>query len=717
MTTLADVTWDAARLNEALETLARQANLVARATPALKTNPGRAALLAATGDDTRAHWVEQAARHLGIEAEPVVAPHSQVVLFIERAAPALIAIHHAEIQGYLVMLTSGRTVTLIAPDLTRRKISAAALRDALCAEIETSYIQPLDEVLANVRVPEQRRAQVRQTVLAQQLSTTPIVQGWLLRLAPRGVTWAQLASVGAPMLFAAIIALALVQQGVSIVNWGVIGRGALQGSFEWAWLWAWALVMVMGVPLQMLSSVVGARLSVVVSGLFKNTLLFGMLQLRPEEIRHQGIGQFLNRVMDAGVVESGSLSGVLTIVFSMIQVLTALGVLSLGVGGWVSMGLLALIAFAIGILGWQMWRSNETWVDTYRGMTNHLVEQMVGYRTRLAQQDAALWHTDEDAELAQYVSASEHAARMSNWLAALPRVWMIAGLVSILPVIIWQTVAPTTIALSLGGILLAEQALNVIVANIHNLISFAKAWQQIKPLFDAARRATDPGLMLNDLSATKPPNEDGPTQNNSALVTLREVAFRYRERGRLALRDASLEIFDGDRVMIQGGSGGGKSTLAAVVAGLRVPESGLLLLRGYDRASVGLDEWRKRVVVAPQFHENHVFTETFAFNLLMGRHWPPSEEDTAEAIQVCEELGLGELIARMPSGLSQIVGESGWQLSHGEQSRLFIARALLQRADLIILDESFAALDPENLERALRCVLNRAASLVVIAHP
>jgi ATP-binding cassette subfamily B protein len=67
--------------------------------------------------------------------------------------------------------------------------------------------------------------------------------------------------------------------------------------------------------------------------------------------------------------------------------------------------------------------------------------------------------------------------------------------------------------------------------------------------------------------------------------------------------------------------------------------------------------------------------------------------------------------------LLQTVGETGWQLSHGERSRLYMARALLQRADLVILDESFAALDPENLQRALRCVLTRAATLLVIAHP
>ena len=65
-----------------------------------------------------------------------------------------------------------------------------------------------------------------------------------------------------------------------------------------------------------------------------------------------------------------------------------------------------------------------------------------------------------------------------------------------------------------------------------------------------------------------------------------------------------------------------------------------------------------------------------------------------------QDLALRGLLARMPAGLLQQVGETGWQLSHGERSRLFIARALLQRADFVVLDESFAQLDPENLQRA-----------------
>jgi ABC-type transport system involved in cytochrome bd biosynthesis fused ATPase/permease subunit len=62
------------------------------------------------------------------------------------------------------------------------------------------------------------------------------------------------------------------------------------------------------------------------------------------------------------------------------------------------------------------------------------------------------------------------------------------------------------------------------------------------------------------------------------------------------------------------------------------------------------------------------------------------------------------------------VGETGWQLSHGERSRVFIARALLQRAELTVLDESFGSLDPETLQQVIPCVTRRAGTLVVFAH-
>ncbi len=192
--------------------------------------------------------------------------------------------------------------------------------------------------------------------------------------------------------------------------------------------------------------------------------------------------------------------------------------------------------------------------------------------------------------------------------------------------------------------------------------------------------------------------------------------YRYHERQEPVLRGCSLRIYSGDRLVLEGPSGGGKSTLVSILAGLREPNSGELLIDGFDLHTLGSERWRQRIAAAPQFHENYVLAETFAFNLFMGRRGNLRRRDLEEAEVICQELGLTDLLSRMPAGMLQMVGETGWQLSHGERSRLYIARALLQDAEVVVLDESFAALDPENLQRAVECVLKRAKSLLVIAH-
>jgi ATP-binding cassette subfamily B protein len=106
-----------------------------------------------------------------------------------------------------------------------------------------------------------------------------------------------------------------------------------------------------------------------------------------------------------------------------------------------------------------------------------------------------------------------------------------------------------------------------------------------------------------------------------------------------------------------------------------------------------------------------------AFNLLMGQEWPPSLEALREAEDICRALGLGELLDRMPGGMSQAVGETGWHMSHGERSRVFIARAVLQRPEIMILDESLAALDTGNLNRVVCFLRDQPGAMVVIAHP
>jgi ATP-binding cassette subfamily B protein len=206
-------------------------------------------------------------------------------------------------------------------------------------------------------------------------------------------------------------------------------------------------------------------------------------------------------------------------------------------------------------------------------------------------------------------------------------------------------------------------------------------------------------------------------ERGGRVVEADRLFFRYRKEGRQALQGLTMTVHRGDRILLEGPSGGGKTTFASVLSGIREPSAGLLLVNGLDRQTLGNTQWRKAIAAAPQFHENHILTETLAFNLLMGRRWPPTQADLERAESLCRELGLGSLLNRMPGGILQMVGDGGWQLSHGERSRVYIARALLQQADLVILDESFAALDPESLRTALECTLKHAETLMVIAHP
>jgi ATP-binding cassette subfamily B protein len=356
------------------------------------------------------------------------------------------------------------------------------------------------------------------------------------------------------------------------------------------------------------------------------------------------------------------------------------------------------------------YRRRLDWTETREAMTNDLVERMVGHRTRLAQESREHWHEGEDRAVEGYLTKSQAMDRAGVFQAMAPRVWLAAGLCGLGATFVTGGVTTTAMAVSVGGILLGYRGLQKLATSLSSLLGAVIAWKRIAGIFNAAAREQNSGSP--DFAARQIEYAQG-----DILVEAHDLTFRYRERGEPALRGCGLRIREGDRLLLEGESGGGKSTLASLLTGLRQPESGLLLLGGLDHQTLGATGWRKRVASAPQFHENHVLTGTFAFNLLMGRAWPPDEKDIAEAEEVCRALGLGDLLERMPAGLLQMVGETGWQLSHGERSRLFMARALLQRADLVILDESFGALDPATLRVCLQTALDRARTLMVIAHP
>jgi ATP-binding cassette subfamily B protein len=707
---LDELTWPLDRIGEAVEALARACGMPLRHVDSTAVP----AEVAGAADDQLESWLEQLGAWLGVEVEPVACPYAELDDMVRGGPPALVRVASGPAQElrFLALVSGGRRgVDALAPDLGVRRLPIADLRAAMAAALEARVAPEVDRILARVELSPRRQARARAALRDRRLAATPVRGCYLLRLPPEAPlrAHARQLRLGRRMvgLLLAHVALYLIW----IASWWVIGRSALRGRFEAGWMVVWVLLLLSRAPLRALIHWWSGRLTVDAGALVKERLFAGALRVDPDRLRHEGAGQLLGRVLESDAVERLVITGAFPGLFAILELGIAMLVMLGGAGGWLQVGLFATWLLVIAGMAWRYLVHRRRWTESRLAMTHDLIERMVGHPTRLAQERRERWHEGEDQDLSRYL---EQSARMDRIMVALnvlgPRGWLLIGMAGLAPAFVAGT-NTAALAIGLGGVLLGNNALRDLIGSLANLIGAAASWEKVAPIFLAVGQADPagpPSLSAREVAA--------PATSQTALVSAREISYRYSDRADPALRGLNLDIARGDRVLLEGESGSGKSTLGALLAGVRVPDTGLLLLGGLDAHTLGVPGWRRRVVCAPQFHENHIFTGTLGFNLLMGRRWPPSEKDFAEAETLCRELGLGPLLDRMPSGILQMVGETGWQMSHGERSRVFIARALLQRAEVVVLDESFAALDPDNLSAALTSVLQRAPTLITIAH-
>ncbi|WP_251067533.1 ABC transporter ATP-binding protein [Streptomyces sp. ISL-36] len=203
-----------------------------------------------------------------------------------------------------------------------------------------------------------------------------------------------------------------------------------------------------------------------------------------------------------------------------------------------------------------------------------------------------------------------------------------------------------------------------------------------------------------------PPADDG-----TPVLEFEDVWFGYDPR-RPVLRGLSLRVPPHGHVALIGGSGAGKSTVFALTERFYDPDRGRVLLDGQDIRAVNRAEHRGRIGLVEQ--HSPVLYGTLRENLL----YAAPDADPDELVRVIELAHLTELVARLPHGLDTEAGEHGTALSGGERQRIALARALLTRPRLLLLDEPTAHLDAvseEALRRSIRRV-SRECALLVIAH-
>lgn len=262
--------------------------------------------------------------------------------------------------------------------------------------------------------------------------------------------------------------------------------------------------------------------------------------------------------------------------------------------------------------------------------------------------------------------------------------------------------------LTIGQLVAFNMLLGHVITPFQRLIVL---WNELQEVIIAIER-------IDDVIDTEP-EEDLEHQARQLLPSLRghirfqQVTFRYHPESEAnVLENLSFEILPGQTVALVGRSGSGKTTIGKLILGLYPPTEGQITIDGYDVTSLSLQSLRQQIGVVDQ--DTFLFGSTIRENIAIG--YPGAN---LEAVQEAAHLaGADGFIKTLPMGYETQIGEGGGLLSGGQRQRLAIARALLGKPRLLILDEATSSLDAES-ERVIQTNLNRildGQTTLVIAH-
>jgi subfamily B ATP-binding cassette protein HlyB/CyaB len=500
----------------------------------------------------------------------------------------------------------------------------------------------------------------------------------------------QLFGLATPLIFQNVIDKVLVHRGLSTLEVLVAGL---------------ALISIFEVILSALRTYLFSHTSNRIDVELGARLFHHLLWLPLSYFASRRVGDSVARVRELETIRQFLTSSSITLVLDLCFAVAFVGVMFAysALLAWVVVGGLPLYA----LLSLAVTPAFRTRLEEKfrRGAENQafLVESITGIETVKAMAVEPLMQRQWEEQMAAYVSSSFRAAQVGNIATQATNL---------------LSKATTVITLFLGaGLVIRNRltvgelvAFNMLAAQVSApVLRLAQVWQDFHQVRIAVAR-------LGDILNTPPEPRSAAHQAGATMlkgdIEFERVCFRYGPDSQPILRDITLKISAGQVVGIVGPSGSGKSTIAKLIQRLHLPDSGRVLVDGFDSALVDPAWLRRQIGVVLQ--ESILFNRTVRENIALVEPAMPLEQVVAAA----RLAGAHEFILRMPHGYDTPIGERGVSLSGGQRQRLAIARALLADPRILIFDEATSALDyeSESMIQANMREIVRGRTVIIIAH-
>lgn len=341
---------------------------------------------------------------------------------------------------------------------------------------------------------------------------------------------------------------------------------------------------------------------------------------------------------------------------------------------------------------------SEAMSNLYAAVSEHLSGMKIAKSYGVEDHHTDIFGKLTDQIRSMYTRTVENQAEVNYWFNI--------GSVIILSIVLF--VSFELLAMSTAAVLLLLYLFARIMPKFSNIQQSFQSFINMLPSFTRVME------MQQQCDAAAEPKSEGVEKFKfEDNIRFDKVFFSYDDQGKSqAISKLDLTIKTGETTAIVGPSGAGKTTIADIVMGLIVPDKGRILVDEKELTPERMKAWREQIGYVPQ--DTFLFNDTLRTNLL----WAKPDAKEEEVRQALRFAAAEEFVSGLPRGLETILGDRGVLISGGERQRLALARALLRKPSLLILDEATSSLDSENEKRIQNAIekLHGQMTILLISH-